>query len=101
VQFIDTYALFKEAYANPTKYGIVNNVTPACDVAKISAITGGAVTDGSSLFCNSTPGAPFNGLVAGADVSTWQFADSVHPTTGGHKIISDAFTAQLKSFGWL
>jgi len=25
----------------------------------------------------------------------------VHPTTGGHKIISDAFTAQLKSFGWL
>lgn len=101
VQFIDTYALFKEAYANPTKYGIVNNATPACDVAKISAITGGAVTDGSSLFCNSTPGAPFNGLVAGADVSTWQFADSVHPTTGGHKIISDAFTAQLKSFGWL
>lgn len=101
VQFIDTFTLFKEAYANPAKYGITNNTTPACDVAKISAITSGAVTDGSSLFCNSTPGAPFNGLVAGADVSTWQFADSVHPTTGGHKIISDTFAAQLKSFGWI
>jgi phospholipase/lecithinase/hemolysin len=101
VQLIDTFALFKDAYLNPAKYGIVNNTTPACDAAKISAITSGAVTDGSSLFCNATPGAPYNGLRAGADVTTWQFADSVHPTTGGHKVISDAFTAQLKSFGWI
>jgi phospholipase/lecithinase/hemolysin len=101
VQIIDTFALFKDGYANPGNYGIVNNTVPACDVATIQAITGGAVTDGSSLFCNSTPGAPYNGLRAGADVTTWQFADSVHPTTGGHKIISDAFRAQLHAFGWL
>ena len=101
VQIIDTFALFKDGYQNPGKFGIVNNTVPACDAAKISAITGGAVTDGSSLFCNATPGAPYNGLRAGADVNTWQFADSVHPTTGGHKIISDAFLAQLKSFGWI
>ena len=101
VQIIDTYALFKEAYGNPSKYGIANNTVPACDAAKISAITRGAVTDGSSLFCNSTPNAPYNGLRTGADVTTWQFADGVHPTTGGHKIISDAFAAQLKSFGWI
>jgi hypothetical protein len=25
-------------------------------------------------------------LTTGADVNTWQFADSVHPTTGGHKV---------------
>ena len=24
-----------------------------------------------------------------------------HPTTGGHKIISDTFAAKLQSFGWL
>jgi phospholipase/lecithinase/hemolysin len=101
VQIIDTFTLFKDGYTNPGKYGIVNNTVPACDAAKISAITGGAVTDGSSLFCNSTPGAPYNGLRTGADVTTWQFADSVHPTTGGHKIISDAFLAQLHAFGWI
>jgi phospholipase/lecithinase/hemolysin len=101
VQIIDTFAIFKDGYLNPGKFGIVNNTTPACDVAKINAITGGAVTDGSSLFCNATPGAPYNGLAAGADVTTWQFADSVHPTTGGHKIISDAFAAQLHAFGWI
>jgi phospholipase/lecithinase/hemolysin len=101
VQIIDTFALFKDSYQNPGKYGIVNNTIPACDAAKISAVTGGAVTDGSSLFCNATAGAPYNGLRAGADVTTWQFADSVHPTTRGHKIISDDFAAQLKSFGWI
>ncbi len=101
VRIIDTYALFKDGYQNPGKFGIVNNTTPACDVAKIQAITGGAVTDGSSLFCNATPGAPYNGLATGADVTTWQFADSVHPTTGGHKIISDTFAAQLRAFGWI
>ena len=101
VQLIDTFTLFKEAYGNPAKYGIANNAVPACDAAKISAITRGAVTDGSSLFCNGTPGAPYNGLRTGADVTTWQFADGVHPTTGGHKVIGDRFAAQLKSFGWI
>lgn len=101
VQLIDTYPIFKDGYTNPAKYGIVNNTVPACDATKIAAITGGKVTDGSSLFCNTTAGAPYNGLRTGADVNTWQFADGVHPTAGGHKIISDAFTTQLKAFGWL
>jgi outer membrane lipase/esterase len=101
VQIIDTWALYKDGYANPGNLGIVNNTTAACDAAKIQAVTGGAVTDGSSLFCNATPGAPYNTIVTGADVNTWQFADSVHPTTGGHKIISDAFAAQLHAFGWI
>jgi phospholipase/lecithinase/hemolysin len=101
VQFIDTYALFKDAYADPAKYGIANNTGVACDQAKIQALTGGQVTDGSSLFCNATPGAPYNTLTTGADVNTWQFADSVHPTTGGHKLMSDAFAAALHSFGWI
>lgn len=99
-QILDGFALFKDLYANPAKYGISNNKVPACDASKIAAITGGAVTDGSSLFCNSTAGAPYNGLRAGADVNTWAFADGVHPTTGGHKVISDAVGAQLKAFGW-
>jgi outer membrane lipase/esterase len=101
VQLVDANTSFKEVYNNPAKYGIVNNTVPACDGDKISAITGGAVTDGTSLFCNATPSAPFNGLRAGADVNTWQFADGVHPTIGGHKLISDGALAVLKSFGWI
>jgi outer membrane lipase/esterase len=101
VRIVDTYALSKSAYQNPTANGFVNNTVPACDPAAISAITGGAVTDGTSLFCNSTVGAPYYGLRAGADPLTWQFADDVHPTTHGHKVISDAFANQLRLFNWI
>jgi outer membrane lipase/esterase len=101
VQLVDMWAIFKSAYADPAKYGITNNTVPACDAAKIAAITGGAITDGSSLFCNSTVGLPWYGIRDGADVSTWQFADTVHPTVKGHKLISDAVLDQLRSFGWL
>ncbi|WP_395698804.1 SGNH/GDSL hydrolase family protein [Aquabacterium sp.] len=101
VQVIDTFAILKDVYQNPAKFGIVNNTTPACDADKIKLITGGQETSGSSLFCNATPGVPYNGMRAGADAITWAFADSVHPTTGGHKALSDAFYARLQSFGWL
>jgi phospholipase/lecithinase/hemolysin len=101
VQIIDQNTPGKDIYAHPAAYGFINNTTPACSAAAISAITRGAVTDGSSLFCNATPGAPYNGLTSGADVLTWQFADSVHPTTGGHQVISNYVTQQLRAFGWI
>ena len=101
VLWVDQNTPGKDVYANPAKYGLVNNSVPTCDAAKISALTGGAVTDGSSLFCNATAGAGYNGLRAGADINTWQFADGVHPTPGGHKIISDYVTTQLRASGWL
>jgi phospholipase/lecithinase/hemolysin len=101
VAIIDTYALFKSLAANAAALGFTNTTATACSAAAISMITGGAVTDGSSLFCNSTTGVPYNGLAAGASATTWFFADSVHPTTGGHRAISDAFTEQLRALGWL
>ena len=101
VQLIDTESLFAPMRADPAKYGIANNTIPACDAAKIAAITGGAITDGSSLFCNSDPAVPWYGIRDGADVNTWLFADGVHPTTKGHKLLSDAILGQLKAFGWI
>jgi outer membrane lipase/esterase len=101
VQWVDAKAIFAGILSNPSTYGLVNTTVPACDAAKMSAITGGAVTDGFSLFCNATPGSPLNGLRAGADVDTWFFADGNHPTTGGYKALSDEFLKQLRGFGWI
>lgn len=101
VQIVDLFVVFKDVKANPARYGLTNTTIPACDADKIKAITRGAISDGSSLFCNSTVGAPFNGIRAGADVNTWQFADGVHPTTGGHKAFSDEVLRQLRAFGWI
>ena len=101
VKIVDQNTAGKDVYANPARYGIVNNAVPTCDAAAISAITRGAVTYGSSLFCNSTVGAPYYGLRAGANVNTWQFADGVHPTPGGYRLISDYVLVQFRSFGWI
>jgi outer membrane lipase/esterase len=103
VQIIDTFAMFKDLTARAAALGFTNITLPACDAVKIAQATvtpqtpDGAITDGSSLFCGpdalrDTPA---------ADANTWFFADSVHPSTGGHKAISDAFLAQLRAFGWI
>ncbi len=98
VQIIDTFALFKETTTNATALGFTNITVPACDIGKIATATANNIADGSSLFCDA------NMLMTSplqADANTWFFADSVHPTTGGHKAISDAFLAQLRAFGWI
>lgn len=103
VLWIDANASTKAVMANPAAFGIANTAIPACDATLISAITGGAVTDGSSLFCNGTVGAPYNGLrvTPAANADTWLYADSVHPTTGGHRLFSDAVLAALRAAHWI
>ncbi|MGB8337557.1 MAG: SGNH/GDSL hydrolase family protein [Burkholderiales bacterium] len=97
VLIIDSNTAAKDQVANPTKYGFAAATAglPACDTAKILNITGGFVTNGSSLFCSANTLA-----AAGADTS-YAFADSVHPTTLGHKVISDFVKGELEKKGWL
>ncbi|MBZ8141906.1 lipase [Rubrivivax gelatinosus] len=101
VQIIDMASIGAAAYTDPTRYGFTNITTPACSAAKISALTGTKVTDGSSLFCNATTGMPYNGLTAGADPATWFFADGVHPSSGGHAYYAQQILTQLRAFGWV
>jgi phospholipase/lecithinase/hemolysin len=103
VLWIDANASTKAVIANPAAFGIANTTIPACNATKIAAITSNQITDGSSLFCNATPGAPYNGLrtTPAADINTWLFADAVHPTVGGHKLFSDAVLLQLRAAHWI
>lgn len=101
VRLIDASAIAAAFVNNPATYELANVTIPACDAAKIATVTSGQVTDGSSLFCNSTPGAPFNGLRDGADVNTWLFADGVHPTVRGHLLFATSVLATLQGFGWI
>ena len=101
VLWIDSNQIFADTIQNPAASGLVNVSAVACDSAKISALTRGAVTNGSSLFCNSTVGAAYNGMVTGADPDTWLWADGVHPTTGGHKALGLGVAKALKAAGWL
>ena len=109
VRIIDVNGHLAAVVANPSTYGFTNVTTAACDPAKILAVTGGAVTDGASPWCNAAPAAAFtaaglpnlNTLKTGASASTWLFADSNHPTTGGHKTTADFVITNIKEFGWI
>lgn len=105
VRIIDMAAIGAAVNAAPATYGFTNITTPACSETKMNAILAAAGadvdTDGSSLFCNATSGAAYNGLTDGADPSTWFFADGVHPTAGGHAYYATQILAELRKFGWI
>lgn len=101
VMWVDTAALVQAVVSKPSDYGMVNVSTPACDATKMATVTGGAVTDGFSLFCNASGVAALDGIRSGADIQTWFFADGNHPTVGGHRVISDAVLNQMRAAGWL
>jgi outer membrane lipase/esterase len=109
VQIIDAAAWFAGVIAQPSASGFANATGKACDAAKIAAVTGGLVTDGSALACNAAPAGLFtaaglpnlNTLTTGADPATWFFADGFHPSTGGHKAFGNFVISKIKAFGWI
>jgi len=66
VSLFDTFTLFDQVTANPGAYGLTN-VSDAC----------GAIT------------------TAGCDTSTFLFWDGIHPTSAGHRILSDGMIAAV------
>jgi phospholipase/lecithinase/hemolysin len=79
---LDFHAEFSRVLQNPYAYLVREINVPACDAAKIEAITGGLETGGSSLFCSRQT------LLQNGAALTYLFADGVHPTTLGHLIIA-------------
>lgn len=98
---IDALGYFRATAADPARHGFVDNRTPVCDAQKIAALTQGRVSTGNSLFCNTTPGAPFNTLREGTDPERYQFADFIHPSTGGHRAFSQEVLMRLRALGWI
>jgi phospholipase/lecithinase/hemolysin len=79
---LDFRAEFARVIANPGAYHVHEINVPACDAAKIAAITNGLEQGGSSLFCSRQT------LVQNGAAFSYLFADGVHPTTLGHVIVA-------------
>ncbi len=88
VVLADAYTQGMDQYANPAQYSLTNVTTPVCAVA-------GNILDGSSLVCTLA------NLVAGTNPATYQFADDVHPTAAGYKLLSRFVALKLAQKGWL
>jgi phospholipase/lecithinase/hemolysin len=79
---LDFHAEFLRVLDNPYAFLVREINVPACDAAKISALTNGLEQGGSSLFCSRQT------LVQNGAAVTYMFADSVHPSTLGHLIMA-------------
>lgn len=89
VLIIDLYAASVQQFANPARFGLTNITDTACDLSEA------ANPFGSSLACNVA-----SNVIPG-DISTFAFADQVHPTPHGYYLIANLVSVTLTAANWL
>lgn len=88
VLLVDAYTPSRDQSANPSRYGLTNVTAPACDLSPAKNPLG------SSLVCTR------NSLIPGV-TDNYQFADTVHPTPYGYKLLADLVTDEMRRRGWM
>ena len=82
VVLVDAHALLRSARNEPERFGLKNGSTPACDVAKLP--------QRAVVFCDQ-------GTLVEKDAHlTHLYADGVHPSTAGHRLIADFVLERMK-----
>ena len=96
VLFVDAFSENKRQIANPAHYGLTNVTATACNLSYgVNPLASLGKSDGSSLVCNAS------NLISGVDTSRYLFADSVHPTPYGQKLLAQYVTKAMVIAGWL
>jgi outer membrane lipase/esterase len=85
VTVFDTASLFAQAIASPASFGFANVTFPACT----SYSTPGEPATLSALLCSRDT------LVAPGADQTYLFADGLHPTARGHRILAAVLLQQI------
>jgi phospholipase/lecithinase/hemolysin len=85
---VDAFTASQSQHADPAQYGVSNATTPACD------LSGALASLPTSLVCTSA-------TTVAADTSRYYFADTVHPTPYGYKLLTQLVTDALLKAGWL
>ncbi|MEO7400956.1 MAG: SGNH/GDSL hydrolase family protein [Polaromonas sp.] len=88
VLVVDAYAQGRAQYANPALFGLSNVTVPAC-----STTTTANPLKGSSITCTDLSTIP-------GDTTRYQFADNVHPTPYGYKLLADFVIGKMVAAGW-
>ena len=90
--YVDSYTAIEDEVANPAQYGLSNVDTAVCTSSSSLVCTR------ASLIAAVTP-APLTDPATGAN--TYLFADSVHPTPAGYRLLAELVGEQLAIKGWL
>ena len=121
VAFVDAFTASQQQAATPAAYGLTNITTPACLLPAANATplaspptpqpTGltipgvGWIPLASSLFCTKATLIPTDTANATSTDSTgllhYLYADTVHPTPYGYRLLSELVGEQMAIKGWL
>lgn len=101
VLWVDAFTNSDAYVANPGAYGLTNVTQPACQLdttqqASTGLFVPSRVPIASSLFCTKN-------TLATDEVSamTFFFADTVHPTPYGYRLLAQLVDTRLATRGWL
>jgi outer membrane lipase/esterase len=89
VLLVDLYTRNTDQIAQPQQYGLTNVTTPVCN----NSFFGVEGFLAPSLTCTTAT------TITG-DVSRYLFADSVHPTPYGHRLLRDLALQALQKANW-
>ena len=107
VAWVDAFTQSDMQVTQPATYGLTNMTTPACDLEKtgVNVPTIGLVPLPSSLFCTKNSLiAPPAATVTDSDptgVMFYLYADTVHPTPFGYRLLAEYASLQMVIKGWL
>jgi phospholipase/lecithinase/hemolysin len=107
VAWVDAFTQSEEQVTNPAPYGLTNLTTPACDLTKTGVTVPGIglVPLASSLFCtkNSLIAPPADTVTTDdpTGVMHYLYADTVHPTPFGYRLLAQYVGLQMAIKGWL
>jgi len=88
---VDAFSASEDQATNMAQYGLTNVTTPVC-------------TSSSSLLCTVNTLIPAVTPAASAPATganTYEYADSVHPTPYGYRLLSELVGEQMAIKGWL
>jgi len=93
--YVDAFSASEDQATNMAQYGLTNVTTPACDLTVVS----------SSLVCTKSTlisaVAPAASSAPATAANTYEYADSVHPTPYGYRLLSELVGEQMAIKGWL
>jgi len=89
---VDTFSALEDEVAHPAQYGLANVTTPACTASSSLLCTKATLIADVTPADASAPATAANGYL---------FADSVHPTPYGYRLIAQLVSEQLAIKGWL
>ncbi|NMM11768.1 MAG: hypothetical protein HHJ16_16050 [Polaromonas sp.] len=88
VIILDAYSQGRDQIAHPSQYGLSNVTSVACSTTSTANPLAG-----SSLTCTTASTVP-------GDTSRYQFADQVHFTPYGYKLLAEFVTLKLVAASW-